>query len=1437
MEYPLDIDAPDFKYLGQTKDGLWGKYVWVNDCDFQPASEEERERWRREREIRASQRLEQEKLRSAQLLSEVERDKEIRKLLSQLSLKEAHKTQLKNTRGLTDSQIRAGMYRSVEKFQRLEQEISYRLAGVNISGWSLSNPDSGIICPIFNSLGLIVGWQLRLDGEHEGGRYRWPTSASKKRPHGSTAHLVINDFLELPIAFYRPLDGLKCTDSIGIAEGTGFKPFLTSQRFGQIVLGAAGGNCASSPELFKRELNAASEELLGVYNVTLYADAGAVGKDQVMNQYRRTHELVQDCGYSLQVVWWGQIAEDAKDSDELDASEIENVKLISWEEFLEIAQRERSLRGADALSFFAKNEDIEPDPSAYTAYVQQQEEQERIDEIIAQNEKQQRKKEWFQRLQNELNPGLNTYVWGQSYLAAPDPKTLWDLGYKPNQIVNQRYLNLSGINASFLAIVSAMNTGKTHIMAQQLSDQNTSVLIVTNTIALAESLALRYNCRCYNEPDINLGECTRLVITADSLWKIPTYQKRFQYVLLDEANQVIPHTVSGSTCKRNRERIINSFTYFVATCNHLWLADADLSGTVLDWVARVRQEQPFVLLNTYKPCLGRVAYRWQTAEALFEYGCTLLESGRRVLFVTDSKTTVKKTGALLGGVPTIQGWENLNNPQAVSDKLKAKFPDKIGQTIHGDNSGDPEIRNFIKHINESLTNKSLDYLIFNSSLQSGISIDIDAFDEVICLYSGYTLCHPELAQLAHRYRPEVPINFWINEAGLKGLETNCYKIASDYIYKNQTSGIILGIDPQTGMMGTTEDLEFLQLIASLEARRNWSLTNIGSTYVEHLEGMGYQVIAHPDESLYTNLDSIKQALDTRKEIVTAAERATICKSKLLLPEQAESLRNKPNPEFAERCALLKYELHDFYGMEVTEELIEKDDGGMLRKKLTRLELLLNSPDVAKRMDYSDRRQHHVVTDLKHYTLVRQLLSDLGLQDYIDPLAEYSVSDLVQLGERARLKAVEIKKILGITIPVAPRWLRSLRTICTSAIKALFGHRGNPVHIKWILSTSDSTSSSSKVPKQFASFEEANEFCRQLSPLAQLLIEAFSVEKRFKATECPDSKVHALLCDAVGLKRETVRETRTEGVVKRITVFSWDFAMQVIAHREQQRQIRFLEREQKLAEGAKRFKHLEPEEMQAQVEQEIAEIRHPITPALVFAAMCSTASDTPAVYIEIENLGGCRTEKPSILPPQKQREIPKDRERATNMPVTKGAVVRVSQKAASEFGYKPLGGLTSQGTLLVEQLVTGRDDLGRYNDYLLVRVNSSDTSPVFRENANFGGCPTPHQLTRWLPAEWLESREGFPIRRDPDSFTPQLSVAAIGTWRNWLLGVRSVLELEAWERQRKLNEISEAITSLTLKELTTLQQQFQEWGMSRDWLPMSEVSGTVRRLGEQQKVGG
>lgn len=312
-------NAPSgFKFVGLTKDRLWGKFV-IND------RRDSREQNRLDRLHQHSRsRIESQLQSRSPALSADMRDCAYRQLLDTLTLHPDDRADLHH-RGLTDAQIEVWGVKSVEQWQALTSPLPVTLPGVSPDGFHL-NCQPGYLCPIHNVHGQIVGFQLRLRHVDEGGRYRWFTSATKKTPNGATPHLSNG---ELPISVHRPTQITR--SEIGLVEGVGAKPFITAQRRGQVTIGAAGGQFASSPKTLKITIDTLAEER-GTKTIEFYPDAGAVRNSHVMRQYRATWKLLKKWGYSIQVAWWGQETKTDADIDELD-----DLYAIRW---LSIAQLE-----------------------------------------------------------------------------------------------------------------------------------------------------------------------------------------------------------------------------------------------------------------------------------------------------------------------------------------------------------------------------------------------------------------------------------------------------------------------------------------------------------------------------------------------------------------------------------------------------------------------------------------------------------------------------------------------------------------------------------------------------------------------------------------------------------------------------------------------------------------------------------------------------------------------------------------------------------------------------------------------------------------------------------------------------------------------------------------------------------------------------------------
>ncbi len=326
-------------------------------------------------------------------LSIDDRDRLFRIILNQLELKEDDRQQF-YLRNFSDEEIEKGMYRSVSKWQKLTIPVNDGMPGVAIGGKSLVVHSEGILCPIFNPDGLIIGIQIRYHNAQRSGKYNWVAGA-KNRKLRPTSHLQNG---ELPIGYYdgkiwssTPLiplpDGMK--NPVIIAEGTSIKPFRISTRTGIITIGASGGCHHKSPEQLKTYLEYAKAD-----GVIISPDAGSRTNKHVLSQYLQTKELLESWGYKVTIAWWGQDSKDVGDLDECAEEKLLAIEYLTWEEF-DCVERTTTRHHYKERNLETKKEFGEPSTEEYNAFVKEQEQQQEIDEL---SEEFEAKRDLFQYL-------------------------------------------------------------------------------------------------------------------------------------------------------------------------------------------------------------------------------------------------------------------------------------------------------------------------------------------------------------------------------------------------------------------------------------------------------------------------------------------------------------------------------------------------------------------------------------------------------------------------------------------------------------------------------------------------------------------------------------------------------------------------------------------------------------------------------------------------------------------------------------------------------------------------------------------------------------------------------------------------------------------------------------------------------------------------------
>ena len=580
-------------------------------------------------------------------------------------------------------------------------------------------------------------------------------------------------------------------------------------------------------------------------------------------------------------------------------------------------------------------------------------------------------------------------------------------------------------------INSGMATGKTSsvkILRERHPERR--FLVIGHRISLLRELSQpnKLNTNLYLDlPTGQLDKVDSLSITVDSLHKLKTAGNKYDYIFIDEARQVMNHALAATTCKEHRQEILMTLMYFIRTAKQVIYADAHLDDNSVDFFHGMRPvgEVPLIIKNNYQsPSRDVYYYQGGDSTAIVAKLIAAVEQGKKVMVVSDSKSTIKKLEAVLA-----------KKLAHYSGKEK-----KVIWTIHAENSGSPENQHFINNISSAV--EDVDVLLASPSLCTGVDIQGDRFDEVYGVFNAVSLSATDCLQALHRYRKQVPLHIWVAPRPSFGYQnTNPNVIKQEMLTLNEFNGFLMGIDLETGEKTPVNGWAF-DAYCQVKAKHNRSLNNLRDHLHRLLARMGYKVIlveTQGDDDAKSDLIEAKKQIDEHHiRQVTTAEKID--------RQQYLQLKNKANLAPTEQHQLERFRIESGYGLEVTEELVKKDRGGALLGQLVNLEAVLSPPQgeannpntnknrpvppqIVQERDRWELDNLPFLPDRQHHCAQWMMWQTLGLPNILERLfagEEYSASNpkLIKLAETAYRYRDNIKTILGFWIPdnCSPTWL-------------------------------------------------------------------------------------------------------------------------------------------------------------------------------------------------------------------------------------------------------------------------------------------------------------------------------------------------------------------------------------------------------------------------------
>lgn len=293
----IDIDSgvANYSWLKSSSNGVWGVHL-IDD-----GKEYNREQYERYLAQKIAFERDRKQFLANHALDASRRDTAIRRLSRYVGLSSKDREKLQ-ARGLSDSQIEAGLFFSIDRHTKFNISLPDSLPGIHYKGDRFATKDTGYACPIFDIQGQAIGWQLRVEGVTKGNKYKWAKgSFSSHLPNG-----------ELPITTVKPNNNPSKT--LYLSEGV-LKPLIASHRLNLALCGAANnGNFSGSSQQF-REIQSDYAEFV------IAPDAGDVLNPQVFPRWKNQINFLKQFNKPIKVLWWKQVKKhEHLDLDEIDSS-------------------------------------------------------------------------------------------------------------------------------------------------------------------------------------------------------------------------------------------------------------------------------------------------------------------------------------------------------------------------------------------------------------------------------------------------------------------------------------------------------------------------------------------------------------------------------------------------------------------------------------------------------------------------------------------------------------------------------------------------------------------------------------------------------------------------------------------------------------------------------------------------------------------------------------------------------------------------------------------------------------------------------------------------------------------------------------------------------------------------------------------------------------
>jgi len=955
-----------YKCISHSKNRLWAVFKPDDSYEWTEERKREWETLRIQRQRKAEDDEQQQRIRA---LSASDRHKWNSLILASLPV-DADLIKDLEGRGFSQEEIAACEFKSVEKWQKLDFEVARQLPGIGKDGKSLVVGGDGYLCPVYDFDRHILAFQVRLHQPQDNNRYRWLST-----PESATLKLYPEG--ENPLAVFRPVGR---AEGISLVEGTGAKPFLTSRRLNQLVIGASGGQFPSSRKLLEQYLERAYQEVRGERIVTIYPDAGDVGNKDVMQRWDNTYTILKELGWKVRFGWWGQLTKLHDDIDEL--TDYSKIQYILSGDFFAIAKQQIN----DA------------------------------EKCKQQEEERQQQKEDLKRLIAERNK--LTHITELPYKVVNVPH----MGEVLEDLIEPGTINI---------IISDTGTGKSESIIP-LAKEAEAIYSWHNRISLGKMLSIVLGIN-YKD-DISRHNKKKATFCAPSAYQFdPKHLSNKGILLIDECDQVFDF-LFGSLCNKDGIRPLllstleGHFKAVIAGKGIALCMSADITQKEIDYIKAVAPEGTPVrlIINKYQPKRPNIYHDpSSTPDGLVDKLIQNLGDRIPCFALDDMKNGVR-------GCKSLAEYVRTTLPEIADLVLE----------IHADNSNDPRVQAFFKNPDEE--SKKYLLIICSPSVVSGVSLKNKRFINGVFGFCNGILIDREIKQFLNRVRGAEEIHLWIAEDGfpVRGIdnELTTPEEIKAYYQRNYdvNSKHILSLKPEYEPIKGEWSSPHFELFCKNLAYRIITMKNLRQFTLDHLREIGYGIIE--EENIPEGgTKAIEDKLKLIWSDIEISEAEAISSARFLSEAEMEALEFSTEaipPDVLP--SYKKTKMRDYFG----EELIEatkfkhkktgrtftgyaamalKNARGDYGRALEAFYLLSQDlsesvgRDVAAEHRQQKRGHGRFVGDVRWNTRKWRCREWLGLKEFLKPGEWWEPAHYQPMVEKAKAHARHVKDALGLSI--------------------------------------------------------------------------------------------------------------------------------------------------------------------------------------------------------------------------------------------------------------------------------------------------------------------------------------------------------------------------------------------------------------------------------------